>query len=72
MPRYQLLRYDAQQNCHLVEDEAGAKRFVDVMVNGDFPEETEPESIVGQRVECDYEYPYIAIAMNVRILNPES
>jgi hypothetical protein len=66
MPIYELLEYDARNNCHKVKDEAGVTRLVDVMVNGDFPEGTEPESIVGQKVECKYEYPYIAIAMHVR------
>ena len=65
---YEILEYDKQYNCHVVRDAMGMRRFVDIMVNGDFPAGTEPESLVGQKVECDYEHPFIAIAMNVRVI----
>jgi len=69
MPICEIMSYDALNRCHRVKDESGVIRLVDVMINGDFPEETEPESIVGQKVEYRYEHPYIAIAMYVRVID---
>jgi hypothetical protein len=66
METYKVLSYDVLQNVHRVQDEQGATKFVDLMVHGDFPEGTTHESLVGQTFVCDYTYPYISIAMNVR------
>lgn len=42
--------------------------MVDLLVNGDFPKDTNPEDLVGKVFKAKYDYPYIAIAMDV---NPE-
>jgi hypothetical protein len=38
------------------------------MVDGHFPEGTTPKSLVGQKVQYEYEHPYISIAMHVRTI----
>lgn len=69
--KYDVLKYDAANGCHLVRDETERIRRVDLIVNGDFPHDMEPESLIGKTVECDYEYPYVAIAMHVREIKPQ-
>jgi hypothetical protein len=66
MITYDVISYDAAGSHHTVCDDEGMTRFVDLMVNGDFPEDTDPNSLVGKRFDADYDYPLIAIAMNVR------
>ena len=71
MEVFKILSYDPYVMCHRVEDRQGKKRLVDVMINGDFPEGTNPDELVGKTVACDYDYPYITIAMRVQeIKNP--
>ena len=64
--RYTVESYEPSQNCHKCDCHDGTKRLVDLMVNGDFPQGTTPESLVGKTFDADYEHPYITIAMNVR------
>ncbi len=52
---------------HKCTDEAGKNHRVDLLVNGDLEKGTTPESLVSKTVEVDYVYPYVEIAMNVRI-----
>lgn len=50
---------------HVCKDEFGKRHQVDMMVNGDFPEGTTPESLVGKTYECQYTHPNVEIAMGV-------
>ena len=52
----------------MVIDEKGETRLVDLMVCGNFPPDTDPESLVGKTFEAEYDYPYISIAMHVNPL----
>jgi hypothetical protein len=61
-------KYLSGYNCHEVTDEKNQVRMMDVMVAGDFPEDTDPESLVGETVYYDYEHPWIAIAQGVSII----
>ena len=53
---------------HLCETESGEKIRVDLLINGDFPEETTDESLVGKVVSVDSIYGYEFIARGVKIL----
>ena len=64
-PVYKVSSYDYTQRAHWVEDDEGNKRLVDLLVNGDFPEDVEPESLIGKTYRAAYDYPFIAIAMYV-------
>jgi len=61
-------KYLPDHNCHVITDEEGRKRMMDVMVAGDLPENTDPESLIGESIFYDYEHPWIAIAQGVSIL----
>lgn len=71
MITYEILEYFPNSLCHRVRDEKGVVRLVDIMVNGDFPEDTKPESLIGQKIQCDYEYPDVTIAVRARIVKPD-
>lgn len=63
-----IIKYMPEHNCHRVTDERNETRMMDVMVAGDLPEDTEPEILVGQTVEYNYEHPWIAIAQGVSVV----
>lgn len=63
---YKVIAYDEINRAHRVEDSKGNKRLVDLMTDGDFPEDIEPEALEGKTFVADSEFPYIAIAMGVR------
>jgi len=65
-------KYLPDHTCHQVTDERNQTRMMDVMVAGDLPEDTDPESLVGKTVYYDYEHPWIAIAQGVAILKENS
>ena len=46
------------------------KEYIDLMVNGDLPKDTDPESLVGRTFTAGYDYPYVSIAMYVREVTP--
>lgn len=53
-------------NCHVCEDENGREMYIDLMVNGDFPDK-EPDFLIGKIVEIQT-HPYVSIADEVRIV----
>ena len=57
----------ADGNEHLGSHLTTNQRF-DLLVNGDLPEGTDPEGLVGKIVEIDSSHSYIAIAYGVRIV----
>ena len=61
---------DHPHNYHTCEDESGRLHRVDLLVNGDLPEETTPEDLVGKTVTVDYLAPYITIAYGWHGINP--
>lgn len=61
-------KYLPDHNCHQVTDERNQMRMMDVMVAGDLPVDTDPESLVGKTVYYEHEHPWIAIAKGVAIL----
>ena len=67
--RFKVLSYNADQNYHLCQDEHCCQHRVDLMVCGKLPEETTPESLVGQTVECEYTHPFIVIAEGVSLIS---
>ena len=66
--RFKVLSYNAYQYYHLCEDERGTRHSVDLLVCGKLPEETTPESLVGQTVEYEYTHPFIVIAEGVAVI----
>ena len=63
--RLRVLKYLSWCHAHSCKDEHNALMKVDLMVDGGFHKGTDPVSLEGKVVECDYTYPYISIAMNV-------
>ncbi len=43
-------------------------RLMDVLVDGGFPDGTNPEDVIGKEIEADYSYPHVEIAMGVKSL----
>lgn len=64
--------YEKWCNTHICEDKDGIGQRIDLMVDGAFPKGTDPESLVGKTIECEYTYPYISIAMGVREVTNEN
>jgi len=67
MKHFEVVEYDANANWHVCRDSDGKIHRVDLMANGDFPEGTEPESLIGKTVSCDYTFPFISIGIGVAI-----
>jgi len=65
---FKVIEYNPTHIYHTVKGNNGEIRRLDLMVNGDFPEGTKPESIVGQWVSWDRDFPYISIARNARVV----
>jgi hypothetical protein len=68
MLEYTVIGYNEIERCHKCKIN-NKIRLVDLMINGDFPEETNPESLIGKTIEAEWEHPYISIATNVKIKN---
>ena len=61
---------------HVCEDEEGNRHFVDLIVNGDFRDQTDGlqgdsyieflHTLVGKMFEVDYLHPHLVLAMNVK------
>lgn len=66
--KVKIVKYSKDQMCHRVIGEDGIERFMDIMVNGDFPESQDEEELVGREVEYESEHAYISIAMNVCLI----
>ena len=66
---YRVLSYSELDLAHECIDQNGTKSYIDLMVDGGFPEGTTPESLVGNTYEAEYDFPYVSIAMGV---NPNS
>jgi|DEB0MinimDraft_3_1074331.scaffolds.fasta_scaffold58616_4 hypothetical protein len=64
--KYKVISYEKAQRAHRVEDSEGHYRLVDLMVSGDFPEDTQPEDLVGKTFKAKREFPFIAIAEGVK------
>ena len=71
MITYKVIKYIPSDRAHLVEDDNGRKRRVDLIVDGGFPEDTCPESLVGKTFTSVSEFPFIAIAVGVEELKEE-
>lgn len=46
------------------------EEHIDLMINGDFPKDTDPKSLVGRTFTADYDYAYVSIAVRVREVTP--
>lgn len=57
--------YNKQHQYHYCVDENKGSCRVDLMVNGDFPQDTDPQSLVGNTYEIDYKFPIIELAIGV-------
>lgn len=66
MKTYKVLFYDKEYDAHLCKDENATRYLVNLMVNGDFSKDTSPEDLVGKTFTADYDFPYIALAVNVK------
>lgn len=66
--KLKVLKYEAEDMRHkcLVEGES-FPRYFDVMVDGGF-QNVEPEALVGKTLKYRYEHPFIAIAVDVKII----
>ena len=53
---------------HVCEDENGRERRIDLLVNGDLPKDTTPESLVGKTVKVHHLHAYVEIAHDVEII----
>lgn len=66
--KLKIVSYDSINNCHNCIDEQGEERKVDMMVNGNFSNGTDLNSLIGNTYEVGRIFPYAEIAMDV---NPE-
>ena len=69
--QFKVRLYETMLNTHICIDNDGHSHRIDLMVDGAFPKGTDPESLVGKTIECEYTYPYISIAMGVREVTNE-
>lgn len=68
--RYVVGRYDKRNDAHICTPTDGSRQeYIDIMVDGGLGGETD-ESIIGKTISCDYIYPYISIAMGVKVEEP--
>ena len=58
-------------NFHRCEDKKGETHRVDLLVNGEFKKDIDPQALVGKTVNVDSLHAYCEIAMGVKILKAE-
>lgn len=64
---YEILSYDEKQMVHRCKtSDTGEEILLDIFVNGDLKDRSF-EEMVGKQISVDYTYPYISIAMGVRV-----
>ena len=61
--------YNHHWMAHDCRDGNGAIRRIDLLVNGDFEKDMDPEDLVGKRVEINSVHPFIEIAHGVKIVS---
>lgn len=66
---FKVIEYEKIYDCHVCIDEDDKRHLIDLMVAGDFPEGTSPESLIGKTVSCSYTLPHISIAKGVHIVS---
>lgn len=60
--------YNETFACHECLFDGTKTVFVDLFVNGDLSEITEPQELVGKTVQVDYTHGFLWLAMNVQIV----
>ena len=65
-------KYVEIYNCHVCTDEEGRERFIDVLVDGGIGHAISNADLTGRIVECEYVYPHVEIAMNVRFVDDKA
>lgn len=63
--------YNREESYHFCDIGAFKGLRIDLMVNGDFPEGTSPEELVGKEFTCDYLHAHEFIAMHVKPFTPQ-
>ena len=64
---YKVISYEERPMAHrCIPSDSDEAMLIDIMVNGDLKDRT-PEELVGKTISCDYTYPWLSIAMGVRI-----
>ena len=64
---YEVLSYDEKNMAHKCKDHSNQEEhLIDLFINGDLKDRKEKE-IVGKIISVDYTYPWLSIAMGVRI-----
>jgi len=68
-----VIAYNDHFGCHVCEFDGPGRRtaLVDLFVNGDFPEDVSPASLIGKTVSVAYAHGFIWIGSDVRIV-PEN
>lgn len=62
---YNVKKFNSDGNYHVLEDLNGNKYFMDIMVDGGWPEDTNPEDLVGKKIRMERSYAFISIAVGV-------
>ena len=64
---FTVLEFCVEDNHHICVDCDGDKHRIDLMADGSF-ENLEPEELVGKRIQVEYLFAYVEIAMYPRIV----
>lgn len=72
MKRYKVLEWLPDYCCHLAQnlDTMDWPERIDFLIDGDLGD-TLPEELVGKVVQCNYTIPFISLAMDPRLANPD-
>ena len=72
--KYKIIKYEENQDCHILVDEHGLRFMVDIMICGDLdlPNNTSYleycHNLIGSTVEISDVTPYVYTALDVEIL----
>ncbi len=65
--------YSETFGCHECTFDGGLRTvFVDLFVNGDLPENLEPNDLIGKTVQVNYTHGFIWLADGVRVIDADS
>lgn len=67
--KYKVLRYNETMRCHectLADATNGQIEYIDLMTDGG-AQTDDPTALIGETVEMDYHFPYVSVAMHVRL-----
>ena len=64
--KFKVISYLSHVDSHKVITEDGNTMIADLLTNADFPDDTDPKSLIGKEFTYEYTHPYITFFCGVK------